>query len=90
MIMSKDWADSKDRMMANPLVTRANNKKFIDLRRKLIYECQHNGVLLLSGSDAPQVFDVPGFSLQQELQYMVDAGLTPYEVLQSSTVNVEM
>ena len=60
----------------------------IDLRRKLIYACQKNGVGILSGSDAPQVFDVPGFSLHQELQYMVAAGLTPYEALVTSTVNV--
>ena len=40
------------------------------------------------GSDAPQVFDVPGFSAHQELKYMVDAGLTPYEALRTGTVNV--
>jgi imidazolonepropionase-like amidohydrolase len=34
------------------------------------------------------VFDVPGFSIHHELKYMVEAGLTPYEALQSGTVNV--
>ena len=46
------------------------------------------GVGLLLGSDAPQVFDVPGFSTHQELQYLVDAGLTPYEALKTGTMNV--
>jgi imidazolonepropionase-like amidohydrolase len=41
----------------------------------------------LLGSDAPQVFDVPGFSLHHELKYMVDAGLTPYQALLTGTVN---
>jgi imidazolonepropionase-like amidohydrolase len=63
-------------------------KNFIALRRKLIYECQKNGVGLLLGSDGPQVFNVPGFSVHHELKYMVDAGLTPYQALQSGTVNV--
>ena len=43
---------------------------------------------LLLGSDAPQVFNVPGFSIHHELKYLVDAGLTPYEALRSGTVNV--
>ena len=49
---------------------------------------QKNGVGLLLGSDAPQVFDVPGFSAHQELEYYVDAGLTPYQALVTGTVNV--
>jgi imidazolonepropionase-like amidohydrolase len=43
---------------------------------------------MLLGSDAPQVYNVPGFSIHHELQYMVDAGLTPFEALQMGTVNV--
>ncbi len=40
------------------------------------------------GSDAPQVFDVPGFSVHHELKYLVDAGLTPYEALKTGTLNI--
>lgn len=46
------------------------------------------GVLILMGTDAPQLFSVPGFSLYRELPVMVAAGMTPYEVLRSGTVNV--
>ncbi|MBD0284951.1 MAG: amidohydrolase family protein, partial [Flavisolibacter sp.] len=62
--------------------------RFIQLRRKLIYECNKNDVGVLLGSDAPQVFDVPGFSVHHELRYLVDAGLSPYEALRTGTVNV--
>ena len=62
--------------------------RLIGLRKKLIYECNKNGIGLLLGSDAPQVFDVPGFSLHHELRYMVDAGLSPYDALKAGTVNV--
>jgi imidazolonepropionase-like amidohydrolase len=82
------WVNSKKNLMNNANYNAASVAKFIALRRKLIYECNRNGVGLLLGSDAPQVFDVPGFSVHHELQYMVDAGLTPYEALRTGTVNV--
>lgn len=84
----KNWINSKKNIMANPNYKADEINNFIALRRKLIYECQKNGVGLLLGSDGPQVFNVPGFSVHHELRYMVDAGLTPYQALQSGTVNV--
>lgn len=84
----QNWVNSKKNLMANPKYDAASMNRFISLRRKLIYECNKNGVGVLLGSDAPQVFDVPGFSIHHELKYMVDAGLTPYEALRTGTVNV--
>ncbi len=82
------WTDSKRKMMETPGYNATDVNNFIALRKKLIYECNKNGVGLLLGSDAPQVFNVPGFSIHHELRYMVDAGLTPYEALRTGTVNV--
>ena len=49
----------------------------------------HDGrVRLLLGSDAPQVWNVPGFSLHRELEYLVGAGLTPYEALETGTRHI--
>jgi len=84
----KNWTDAKTALMKNPKYNAASLNRFIALRRKFINECQKNGVLLLLGSDAPQVFNVPGFAVHHELKYMVDAGLTPYEALRTGTVNV--
>tara|TARA_R110002049_G_scaffold329_17_gene1911 strand:+ start:5687 stop:7063 length:1377 start_codon:yes stop_codon:yes gene_type:complete len=61
--------------------------KFTAIRRELIYKLQHNGHGLLLGSDAPQLFNVPGFSIHHETEGMVMAGLTPLEILQSGTLN---
>lgn len=82
------WIDSKKNLMANPQYDAKKIDDFIKLRRKLIYECQKNGIGLLLGCDAPQVFNVPGFSTHNELKYLVDAGLTPYQALLTGTVNV--
>jgi imidazolonepropionase-like amidohydrolase len=82
-----NWVNTKKNLIANPKFESAAINQFIKLRRKLIYECNKNGVGLLLGSDAPQVFDVPGFSVHHELEYLVNAGLTPYEALRTGTVN---
>ena len=45
------------------------------------------GVKLLAGTDAPQPFVFPGFSLHEELQLLVQSGLTPLEALRTATYN---
>jgi imidazolonepropionase-like amidohydrolase len=81
------WVNTKKNLLANPNYKPAEIQQFIELRRKLINACNKNGVGLLLGSDAPQIFDVPGYSLHHELQYLVNSGLTPYEALRTGTVN---
>ncbi|MCG8414840.1 MAG: amidohydrolase family protein, partial [Pseudomonadales bacterium] len=46
------------------------------------------GVPLLAGTDSPNPYLVPGFSLHDELGHLVNVGLTPAEALATSTVNV--
>lgn len=82
------WARAKENTMKNPGYNPASVLKFIDVRRKIILESQRQGVGLLLGSDAPQVFSVPGFSIPHELAYLVESGLTPYQALYTGTVNV--
>ena len=83
----KNWAATKNEIMTDARYDSLTLVRFTQIRRKMIAECNKAGVLLLLGSDAPQVFNVPGFSLHHELQYLVDAGLTPYEALRTGTVN---
>ncbi len=61
---------------------------YLSGRRTLIQRLQANGAGLLLGSDAPQVMNVPGFSIHEELAYLVNAGLTPFEALATGNVNV--
>ncbi len=82
------WVATKQSLMKNPAYEKSKVEEFIRLRRKLIYACNKGGVGLLLGSDGPQVFNVPGFSVHHELRYLVDAGLTPYEAIKTGTVNV--
>jgi imidazolonepropionase-like amidohydrolase len=45
------------------------------------------GVPLLAGTDVGNPFLFPGFSLHDELELFVQAGLTPMEALQTATIN---
>jgi imidazolonepropionase-like amidohydrolase len=54
----------------------------------MIKALQDAGAVLLLGSDAPQVWNVPGFSIHRELASYVAAGLTPYQALATGTRNV--
>ncbi len=46
------------------------------------------GARILAGTDALNPFVNVGFSLVQELELFVEAGMTPYEALKTATVNV--
>jgi imidazolonepropionase-like amidohydrolase len=58
------------------------------VRRQLIRQLHEAGAGLLLGSDAPQMWNVPGFSTHRELEALVRAGLTPYQALATGTTNV--
>jgi imidazolonepropionase-like amidohydrolase len=84
----KDWRKRKEE--ATGVKTTFNSvqwQQFHDIRQQLILKLEENGQGLLLGSDAPQVFNVPGFSIHHEMDGMLNAGLTPLQVLQSGTLN---
>jgi hypothetical protein len=80
------WRQSKQSLTGGGY-TPESWQRFITLRQKLMRALQKAGVDFLLGSDAPQVFNVPGFSLHHEIQSMADAELSPYFILQSGTAN---
>lgn len=82
------WVKSKENLINDPAYKDEEVRNFIALRRRLIKACHDDGVGLLLGCDAPQVFNVPGFSTHHELRYLVLSGLTPYQALRTGTVNV--
>jgi hypothetical protein len=45
------------------------------------------GVALLAGTDSPEPYCPPGFALHQELELLVESGLTPAAALQAATIN---
>ncbi|MDE0360537.1 MAG: amidohydrolase family protein [Rhodospirillaceae bacterium] len=81
------WAQQTDGRSA-ALPSPDAGRPVIELRRRLIKELYDAGVPVLLGTDSPQVFSVPGFSIHREMQVMVESGLTPYQVLHAGTAAV--
>ncbi|MGH8211243.1 MAG: amidohydrolase family protein [Steroidobacteraceae bacterium] len=54
---------------------------------ELVKDMQQAGVEFLAGTDTPTPYGIPGFSLHEELELMVKAGLTPMQALQTATLN---
>jgi imidazolonepropionase-like amidohydrolase len=63
-------------------------KQFVDLRRELLRQMHVAGVPILLGSDAPQLFNMPGDSTFAELELYGAIGLSPMDALATATVNV--
>lgn len=68
--------------------SQASGDEFVNVRRRLMKGLHDGGVKFLLGSDAPQVWNVPGFSIHREIRQMNAAGLSPYEILVSGTRKV--
>lgn len=57
-------------------------------RRAILKALSDGGATILLGSDAPQLFSVPGFSIHREMKAMNEAGMTPRQILLSGTAAV--
>ncbi len=67
---------------------RFQNRRMINaVMKKMIPLLQKKGVLMLAGSDTANPFVIPGLSLLQELELLVQSGLTPFEALSAATRN---
>lgn len=77
----------------NPYVKRWPPERIPYLRaqysmmRRLVAGLRDSGVPLLAGTDPFVPCVIPGFSMKEELQQLYEAGLSPYQVLQTATSN---
>jgi imidazolonepropionase-like amidohydrolase len=82
------WVEAKQGQLRERGFSPDVAARAIKIRRALILELHKAGGRILLGSDAPQIFNVPGFSLHHELEFLVASGLTPFEALQAGTAKV--
>jgi hypothetical protein len=61
-------------------------ERVMAVRRRVLRALHEGGAKIAFGTDSPQLFNVPGFSIHHEMPIMVQCGFTPFEVLQSATV----
>jgi imidazolonepropionase-like amidohydrolase len=65
----------------------SNRKETVRKEKKLVSLMHKAGVSMLTGTDDANPFCFPGFSIHDELAILVEAGLTPLEALQTTTLN---
>ncbi|MFN2571598.1 MAG: amidohydrolase family protein [Gemmatimonadales bacterium] len=60
----------------------------LKLRRRILKSLQGAGCPIAVGTDSPQLYSVPGFSIHREMASMAAAGLTPQQILDEATRQV--
>jgi imidazolonepropionase-like amidohydrolase len=86
--MVRSWMSTLNGWRSGTPAAPESRHRYLAARRRLLRELHAAGAGILLGSDAPQVGNVPGFSVHAELASYVAAGLTPFEALRTGTVNV--
>jgi len=83
-----NWTKAVENRLKSPKYDPEHARIYIDNRMRIMTALYKGGVGILLGSDAPQQFNVPGFSIYPEMKRMGDAGMTTYDVLRSGTSSV--
>ena len=93
--MIQEWVKSKNGRLTPPNDTPSGVGAFgqtgvrvMELRRKIFKALKAANAPIALGTDSPQMFSVPGFSIHRELKLMVEVGFTPYEAIASGTTKV--
>lgn len=84
----ESWTRAHQQRLSNPQFDRKRAEIIAANRKELLKALHAGGVTILFGTDAPQQFSVPGFSIHREMQLMRECGMTPYEILRSATKNI--
>lgn len=82
------WRASYEKRIAAPGFDATAARATAANRRKVLKALSDGGVEVLFGTDSPQQFSVPGFSIHREMQAMHAAGMSSYDILRSATRNV--
>lgn len=83
----KEYAWKVRTQYLNRLPLEESRRKYIGIRNRMIFSLWKAGVPLMAGSDSPQWFTVTGFAIHDEIENLVQAGLTPFAALQTATIN---
>jgi len=87
----RSWVESWSVAVANLRRNAADpapGARELEIRRRVLKAAADGGVGLLYGTDSPQLFSVPGFSIHREAQAMAGAGLSPFQILAAGTRNI--
>jgi imidazolonepropionase-like amidohydrolase len=84
-LLQSKWLTSNNYNKGTSPESVARIEKIIEFNKRLVKAFKEAGVPIVAGTDAGSSGVVWGFSLHDELELLVDAGLTPEEALVSAT-----
>ncbi|MCE7995610.1 MAG: amidohydrolase family protein [Roseivirga sp.] len=86
--MTGTWNPANDFRFKSrtPEFYEASKTKF-RLQLSLMGKLANKGVKIIAGTDYPNPYCFPGFSLHDELELMVEGGMTTLQALQAATIN---
>ena len=79
------WTRAVEDVLASSDVETA--RRLAALRRTILSALYEAGANIVLGTDSPQTFSVPGFSVHREMQLYVEIGMAPHDVLAIGTRN---
>jgi hypothetical protein len=82
--VARDWDPAKLTQQTGPQPL-SQAKKLTAHYMELVDLMRRAGVLMMAGSDSPDPFVFPGFSLHDELELLVKSGLSATQALQAAT-----
>lgn len=80
-----NWVDTHRKRLQSDTLDRSRSVRIGAARKRLLGEMNRRGIPIFLGTDAPQQFSVPGFSIHRELPIMVEVGMTPFQVIASGS-----
>jgi imidazolonepropionase-like amidohydrolase len=83
-----EWMKLYDRGVGKGVAAPEVERVIQQNRERLLKTLNDVGAPILLGDDTPNLFQVPGYSIHNELGAMQAAGLSPYDVLASGTKRV--
>ena len=86
--MVNDWDPRNDfRFQERPKKYYEVSRQKYDIMARLLADFEKAGVKIIAGTDYPNPYCYPGFSLHEELQLMVEGGMQPLAALKTATYN---
>jgi hypothetical protein len=82
------WVNAYNQRRGSPQFNAEVSRNIIAARQQVLAALHRGGAGILMGTDAPQQFSVPGFSLHREFPRMRAAGMSPYDIMATGTRNV--
>jgi imidazolonepropionase-like amidohydrolase len=79
---SQYWTEATEAVRTAP-----RRQRYVEVRNRIVKAIVDSGGKIMAGSDAPDWFMSPGWTLHRELKTFVEAGLTPYQALRAATLN---